>query len=73
MLFQMACVANGPVEQVAATIGANFVQAVRAIGAKCTFERTNEGAVHLRGQIGAALFAIGSHFQHIMIFLNRLP
>ena len=73
MLFQMLGITDRPVEQVAAAIGANLVKPVGAIGAECALERTDKGTVHLRGQIHAAFFAIGSHFKHISNFLNRLP
>ena len=72
MFGQMARVADGAVEQVAAAIGADFVQPVGAIGAKGALKGANEGSMHLRGQIGAAFFAIGAHFQHVFYFLNRL-
>jgi hypothetical protein len=57
-------IANGPVEQVAAAIRALFVQPVGAVGAKGALKGTDERAVHLRGQIDAAFFAIGPHFKH---------
>src|SRR5690606_17680408 len=54
-----------PVEQVTATIGAALVELVGAIGAESALERADEGAVDVGGQIAAATFAIGAHFEHV--------
>ena len=55
---------RGPVQQLAAAIGAAFVQLVGASGAKGAFEAANERTGGLGRQISAAAFAIGAHFKH---------
>jgi hypothetical protein len=64
MFGQMLRFTDRPVEQVAATIGANLIKPVGAIGAKGAFKGADKGTMHLRRQIHTAFFTIGSHFKH---------
>ena len=55
---------RGPVQQLAAAVGAAFVQLVRASGAEGAFEAADKCAGGFGWQVGAAAFAIGAHFKH---------
>ena len=57
--------AERPVEQVAAAIGAEFVELVGTVRAEGALHRTDEGAMEIGGQVASAFFAIRSHFKHI--------
>jgi hypothetical protein len=56
---------RGAVHQLAAAIGAAVVQRIRALGAQKVHSNEQMNApVLVGGQIDAAAFAIGAHFQH---------
>ena len=55
---------RGAVEQFPAAIGAPLVQRIDAIGAEGVFQRADERAALVGGQIDAAAFAIGAHLEH---------
>jgi hypothetical protein len=59
--------AERPVKQVASAIGAEFVELVGTICAESALHRTDEGTMEIGGQVASALFAIGSHFKHVII------
>jgi hypothetical protein len=56
--------AGGTVHQFALAIGAAIIEVFGAFGAEGAFHRTDEGAGGFGGKLGAAVFAIGAHFQH---------
>jgi hypothetical protein len=62
-----------PVEQLATAIGATLVQRVGTFGAEGALERADEGTGIIGGQIDAAAFAIGAHFQHAGTFSAPAP
>ena len=55
---------RGPVQQLAAAIGAALVELVGASGAKGAFEAADKCTGGFGRQISAAAFAIGAHFKH---------
>lgn len=55
-----------PIDQLAAAIGAKLVERIGAFGAESAFERADERAGLIGGQIDAAAFAIGAHFEHCL-------
>ena len=55
---------RGPVQQLAAAIGAALVELVGALGAEGAFEAADKRAGGFGWQVGAAAFAIGAHFKH---------
>ena len=63
MLGMMRNRAGRAVHQLAAAIGAAIIEPFGAGRAKSTFEAANERAGGFGWQIGAAAFAIGTHFQ----------
>lgn len=65
VLRQQLADARRAVEQLATAIGAAFIERVGAIGAKGVLQRADERAALISGQINAAAFAIGAHFQHV--------
>ena len=56
--------ARGPVQQLAAAIGAALVELVGALGAEGAFEAADKCSGGFGRQISAAAFAIGAHFKH---------
>jgi len=56
--------ARGAIEQLAAAFGAALVERVGAIGAEGIFQRADERAALVGGQVDAAAFAIGAHVEH---------
>ena len=55
---------RGPVQQLAAAIGAALVELVGALGAEGAFEAADKCTGGFGQQVRAAAFAIGSHFKH---------
>src|SRR3569832_2541727 len=53
-----------PIHQFAAAIGAAVVELLGAFGAEGAFERADEGAGFVGGQVDAAAFAVGAHLEH---------
>ncbi|AJP70856.1 hypothetical protein TS85_02020 [Sphingomonas hengshuiensis] len=68
MAFQCGVYSCRAVEQFAAAIGAAFVQCIGAVGAEGAFERADERPALIGGEIDAAAFAVGAHFQHRRVF-----
>ena len=64
MPFQRLVDARGTIEQLTAAVGAALVERVGAIGAEGIFQRADERAALVGGQIDAAAFAIGAHVEH---------
>ena len=55
---------RGPVQQLAAAIGAALIQLVGASGAKGAFEAADKCTGGLSRQVGAATLAVRAHFKH---------
>ena len=64
MAFERVVDARGPVHQFATAIGAAIVERLGALRTKSAFERADERAGFIGGQVGAAAFAIRAHFEH---------
>jgi len=64
MLLQCRADARGAIEQLTAAIVAAFIDRVGAIGAEGIFQRADERAALVGGQVDAAAFAIGAHLEH---------
>ena len=63
--------ARRPIEHFAPAIGAQIIERLGTLRAKRALERANERAGRLGGEIGAATFAIGAHFEHWRAFVGR--
>ena len=64
MLGQIGLRPRRPIDQFAPAIGAAIVKRLGTGCAEGAFERTDECACRRGGQVGAAAFTIGAHFEH---------